>query len=661
MTFNALGVTNRVYDVVIVGGGVTGAVLAKVLAELAVRDRKSISILMLEAGTGIAGGDAAHNAYLSTYYGSLNKTPNAPYPVLGNAPSPEDLAFLKAPNDRYFIQDQSPLRFGSNNLRMLGGTTHHWMGISLRMLPEDFELNKRHGVGVDWPISYEDLRPYYEKAEWELGVSGNVADQRKVYDGAEKAFPGNYDYPMHGVPVSYLDKVVGGLVDGFTFEMNGKNYPAQLVPIPQARNAMPRAGATDPRDYIDESRRKKPYQPSGAPEDLTTGAGQRCEGNSSCIPLCPSRAKYNALKTIEELVQLSKLPGIEVEIVTKAVASEVILDKHSQDVVGIEFLAYDEANTPYATTCRARGRRFVLAGSAIENAKILLASPGKDGAAVANSSDCVGRHLMDHPFILSWGLMPKDSPVDGFRGPLVTSDLPMRHGSFRDHHSAFRTDVGNTGWSLADAAPYIDLDRMIDPEAFRSKLEPAKAQEMKELLPDAPLSGKELRKRLGAQLRRQITLGFLMEQLPDQKNRVTIDSAHRDALGLHKPVIHYDIDSYTRSGMEAAYRFASAFYQRVGAAEFTDHDAMLGDKVKVGDQTFKYIGAGHIMGTHRMGKSRKESVVNDYQQSWDHPNLYVVGCGSMPTVGTSNPTLTATALSIRSAEHLFDNLELAAQ
>jgi choline dehydrogenase-like flavoprotein len=113
--------------------------------------------------------------------------------------------------------------------------------------------------------------------------------------------------------------------------------------------------------------------------------------------------------------------------------------------------------------------------------------------------------------------------------------------------------------------------------------------------------------------------------------------------------------------MHAAYRFASAFYERVGATEFTDHDAMLGDKVKVGHQTYKYIGAGHIMGTHRMGDRAEDSVVNDFQQSWDHPNLYVVGCGSMPTVGTSNPTLTATALSIRSAEHLFENLELAPQ
>ena len=655
---NSPGASDRSYDVVVVGSGVTGTVLAKVLAELAYRSRKRLSILILEAGTGVTGGDATHTAYLNGYYGALAKTPNAPYPVSANAPSPEDLAFLKAPDDRYLIQ-HGPLTFGSNNLRILGGTTHHWMGISPRMLPADFKLKDNYGVGVNWPISYDDIRPYYEKAEWELGVSASVADQRKIYEDGKNDYGEGYSFPMQRIPVSFLDRVLEQKIgNSFTFEMDGKSYPVRLVPIPQARNSIPQPTANDPRDYIAPARRPrdKVYQPIGAPEDLSTGAGQRCEGNSSCIPICPSRAKYNALKTIEELVQLANLPGIEVKIVTKAVASEVIVGDDCK-VCAIEYLAYDDPNVPYATRFQISGRRFVLAGSAIENAKLLLASRyGEDRKVVANSSDCVGRHLMDHPFILSWALMPGDAPVDGFRGPLVTSDLPMRHGDFRRRQSAFRTDVGNTGWSLADTAPYLDLERMIDPRSYEERYPHDK---VREILPLAPLYGATLRTRVQSQLRRQITLGFLMEQLPDPDNRVTINSRHRDALGLHKPVIHYDIDNYTRRGMAAAYRFASSIYQKVGATEFTDHKAQLGDSVKVGDDTFKYIGAGHIMGTHRMGTSAEDSVVNSFQQSWDHPNLYVVGCGSMPTVGTSNPTLTATALSIRSAEHLFANLELA--
>ena len=640
------------YDVVVVGGGVTGTVLAKVLAELAYRDGKSISILVLEAGTGIAGGDVARDAYLNTYHGALIKTPNAPYPQSDNAPSPEDLPFLKAPNDRYLIQDD--LAFGSNNLRLLGGTTHHWLGISLRMLPADFELRSRYGVGVDWPISYEDLRPYYEQAEWELGVAANVDDQVRIEGVGDF---GSYEFPMHGIPVSYLDRVLGdALGPDFRFEMEGVAYPARLVPIPQARNAIPNAEARDPRDYLHESRRReKGYDPFGAPEDPLTGAGQRCEGNASCIPLCPSRAKYNALKTVEQLRQLSRLPGIRVDIVTRAVASEVIVGPDGA-IEALEYLNYDEPDLAYSTTCRVSARRFVLAASGIENAKLLLASRTQSANGAANSSDCVGRHLMDHPFILSWALMPESNPVDGFRGPLVTSDLPMRHGDFRSVHSAFRTDVSNTGWGLADTAPYLDLERLIDPQSFENKYSDELADK---LVAGQPMFGAELRSRIGAQVRRQVTLGFLTEQLPDPGNCVTIDDRHRDPLGLHKPVIRYEVDDYTKRGMAAAYDFAAAVYRKVGATEFTNPATALGRKIRLGDRQFSYIGAGHIMGTHRMGKSASDSVVNCYQQSWDHPNLYVVGCGSMPTVGTSNPTLTATALSIMSAQHMFRNLELA--
>jgi len=643
------------YDVVVVGGGVTGTVLAKVVAELAWRDRKSLSILILEAGTGMVGGDATHNAYLNTYYGALAKTPNAPYPIADNAPSPEDLAFLKPPQDRYFVQ-RGPLPFGSNNLRLLGGTTHHWMGIALRMLPSDFELSGRHGVGVDWPFTYDDLKPYYEKAEWELGVSADSLDQLEINGVKPKDF-GAYQFPMHGLPRSYLDKVLGKGLDKFTFKIDGQNYPARLVPIPQARNAMPNPSAKDPRDYIARtSENERLYQPFGAPDDPFTGAGQRCEGNASCIPICPSRAKYSALKTIEQLKMLSLRSGIRVDIVTKAVASDLELDD-AGNIAAINYLAYDEPDLAYATPRRATGRWFVLASSAIENAKLLLASHGApDGEGLANSSGRVGKNLMDHPFVLSWALMPENQPVGGFRGPGVTCDLPMRHGAFRSNRAAFRTDVGNWGWGLADGAPYQDVERIINPAAFAGM---ALGSPAKDLVPAEPIFGAALRQLIRSRVRRQITLGFLMEQLPSSANRVTIDDKHRDALGLHKPIIHYDIDDYTRKGMETAFDFATAVYQKLGAKEYTDPAVALGTEVKFGKRTFKYIGAGHIIGTHRMGTQKTNSVVDGDQRSWDHRNLYIIGCGSMPTTGTSNPTLTATALSIKSAEHLFRNLGLA--
>ena len=103
-----------------------------------------------------------------------------------------------------------------------------------------------------------------------------------------------------------------------------------------------------------------------------TGPGQRCEGNASCIPICPSRAKYTALKTIQQLLDLSSLPGISIQVITKAVATDLQVDASGR-VTHINYLKYEDENLPYATRHRAIGRRFVLAASAIENAKLLLA------------------------------------------------------------------------------------------------------------------------------------------------------------------------------------------------------------------------------------------------------------------------------------------------
>jgi choline dehydrogenase-like flavoprotein len=74
------------------------------------------------------------------------------------------------------------------------------------------------------------------------------------------------------------------------------------------------------------------------------------------------------------------------------------------------------------------------------------------------------------------------------------------------------------------------------------------------------------------------------------------------------------------------------------------------------DQKLTYGGAGHVMGTYRMGTDPKTSVVDSFQRSHDHPNLYLVGSGTFPTVGTANPTITLSALALRTAENIAHNL-----
>lgn len=637
---------------VIVGSGVVGAVVAKVLVERALQERRALSILILEAGPPVGLSADSYASYLNRYYAASLKTPNAPYLEVPNAPSPEDIASIKPPAARYFKQE-GPLPFGSTNLRAVGGTSLHWMGIALRMLPSDFEMRKRYGQGVDWPISYEELRPFYEMAEWEIGVSATRARLKHA------SMFGDYEFPMQGIPTSLLDEWISARIGKrFKFKLGDRAYPVQLVPIPQARNAVPNANVgRDPRSYIEAARRRdKPYSVYGSPEDPSTGRGQRCEGNASCIPICPVQAKYTALKTLRQLLRLSGKAGISIRLETRAVATSLDADADGR-ISQVRYLQYESERLAAATLKVASGRRVVLAGGAIENAKLLLASRSdRFPRGLANASDLVGRNLMDHPFVLCWGLAPEGQYLGTFRGPGVTSDLPMRDGDFRREHAAFRTDVGNWGWGLADDAPSRDLDRLIDPHSFAQTYA---GKKQANLLAAAPLYGRALRSGLRDVVQRQMTLGFLLEQLPMESNRVTIREDWRDQLGVHKPVIHYNISEYTLGGMSRASALASGVFERVDAVNYTDPAIALGTAVHHGQRTFKYIGAGHIMGTHRMGKKRRESVVNPQQRAWEHENLYLVGCGSMPTAGTSNPTLTAVALCIQSAEAIFRSMDLA--
>jgi choline dehydrogenase-like flavoprotein len=223
---------------------------------------------------------------------------------------------------------------------------------------------------------------------------------------------------------------------------------------------------------------------------------------------------------------------------------------------------------------------------------------------------------MDHVIKLSWALA-KD-PVYPFRGPISTSGFDqLRSGAFRQNHAAYRLEVHNDGWSWAKGAPSSTAKDLIAKGYY----------------------GEELQTKLQFQLSRQVTLASLVEQLPSARSKIVPSLTEKDALGIARPEVHYELSLYEKTGLKEAELAHQYVFDNLGVLESYHHA--------------HYFGAGHIMGTYRMGLDPKTSVVDKNLVTHDHKNLYLLGSGVFPTGGTANPTLTIVALTLKSLSHLL--------
>lgn len=524
-------------DVVIVGAGVAGLLVAWKLAAA------GVDVLVLESGPRVNRAEA-----LQTFRNAVAKTPESPYPDVPHAPRPSVIAL-----EDYYVQ-VGPQLFKSNYERRVGGTTWHWLGTTLRHLPNDFRLQSLYGVAVDWPISYDDLQPWYLEAEKAMGVAGDSAQDLDS--------PRTGDFPLPPLPLTYLDKYIKAAVEPLGMHV-------RLTP--QARNS------------------------------VTYDGRPPCCGNATCVPICPIAAKYDAS------VHARKAEDLGARIVENAVVHFVDVDSESL-VREVRF------KRPDGSEERATGRLFVIAANAIETPKILLMSR-TDGMpyGVANSSDAVGRYLMDHPIQLSWALA-RDA-IFPYRSPLENAGIEdFRDGDFRRQRSALRIAVGEDGWSFPGTPPDVLATDLIA-EGHR---------------------GKALVSELNRRAARQFRFAGLIEQMPLAENRVTPAWDQVDAIGIPRPQIDYRLGEFTERGLAEARRLHDQIFDAVGVT-FREHSE-------------EFFGAGHLIGTYRMGDDPTSSVVDAQQRSHDHPNLFLLGAGVFPTAGTANPTLTLAALALWAAE-----------
>lgn len=667
----------KTYDVVIVGAGIAGCLVARELA------RRGKSVLILEAGPETP--PTNRETYLENFYLAAAKTPESPYPPLAGSnpaaePNPRATvadtfgsnvepgweervgqdpdAFIYDPAKSYLLQ-KGPHPFASTYERVAGGTTWHWLGTSLRFLENDFRMKSVYGVERDWPWGVDSLLPYYNEAESSIGVAADAAVQEAELGGIGLRYaPPGYQYPMQGIPFSLVDEAVDQGVGGATGFVGFEELEVEVTPTPQGRNSQP------------------------------FGNRRVCAGNTNCIPICPIQAKYDGTVTLSEARQAGA------ELLPQAVATRVVVGENGA-VTGIEYVRWqrDGSGAIEQTPGTATGTLYVLAAHAIETPKLLLMSRRGDQGAlangVANSSDLVGRNLMDHPLYLSWALF--NDRAWGYRGPLSTSGIEsLRDGAFRSQRAAWRVEIGNEGWNFSAGDPWTTVGDLVT-GTNASQLNPGQRR----------LFGDELVARLNDVFPRQWRMGFLVEQTPEPGNRVTLSTdlpgggSYTDGLGLPRPVIHYDLSDYTKLGFVYAEIFARDVYRRMGLRSYTQNPARIGGpggqpvqnptwfplepawrpifeslppELKTPEVTnlpaaangvpdgFQYFGAGHVVGTTVIGAARATSVLDPGQRSWDHPNLFMVGSGNFPTVTTANPTLTLAAMALKAADAILAEL-----
>ena len=194
-------------DVIVIGAGICGALVADRLAATGVK------VLMLEAGPRI---DREHAVV--QFFNAAIKVPECGYPNTAYAPHPRS-----EDPDFYYVQS-GPDKFKSTYVRQVGGTTWHWLGTCLRLVPDDFRLATRFRRGVDWPIDYSTLEPWYGRAEDAIGVAGDSS--------ADLGSPRSSPYPMPRIAPSYLDATVAKAFEGSGFDVHPPVYgvePPHLV------------------------------------------------------------------------------------------------------------------------------------------------------------------------------------------------------------------------------------------------------------------------------------------------------------------------------------------------------------------------------------------------------------------------------------------------
>ncbi len=555
-------------DVVIVGMGAVGGIVA---AELG---KAGLKVIGLERGPRLKTADFQLDEL--RYFQRKDLRPN-----------PKSQPVTWRPNANAPAIRLPQMDYGN----LAGGGTVHYGGLSWRMHADDFRARthtvERYGASAipadstlaDWPVSYAELEPFYDKVEYDIGVAGKAGNLQgaKIDGGNVFEAPRQREYPLPALL---------------------KDQPSVLF----------EAGA-----------KKLGYHPFSSPHAILS---QPYKGRPACT-YCTYCQAFGCYVGAKSSILVTKLPEADatgnVAIRTGAMCYRINSDKSGR-ATGVSYYGPDGSDN----TIEAE---IVILGTFIyDNTRLLLVSKTEKFAnGLANSSGQVGKHLMSH-------MMP--NVLVGFDDRRVNTYMgPSAQKYTIDDFNADNFDHGGLGFIRGSQISVGTPNLEGGPISFSTVAPP----------PGTPRWGAAYRDFVAKYFTRFAVMVAQTENLAYEGHTIDLDPGVRDAWGLPAPRLTYD---WRRPNELARVEFMMKKMEEVGRA-------MGGKLVWRAPLSPGMPGAHHEGGT-RMGADPASSVVNKYGQTWDIPNLFVIGSSTVPSMSGFNPTLTIEALAMFSADAIVN-------
>jgi len=533
----------EIFDVCIVGSGAAGGVMAKELCE------GGAKVVMLEAGREVPQWEfLSHKWPYEMPYRGLRGEKQAPF-YQGDIS--KSIAYADSDD------------VGVDRVRVLGGRTLHWNAVALRYSPRDFQEWSLQGVEEDWPLSYEELEPYYDRIEQIIGVCGN--------DDHLEILPAGKHY-LPPIPWRCSEHILK------------RATSAMGIPLIAVRKAV----------------LTKPYD--NRPP---------CHYCGHCMDGCDVASIFT---TPDCMLPKARTTG-NFTLRQNALAREILVDDEGV-AKAVSFI-----DTETRTEQQVKAKIVVVCCSTVESARLLLNSRSpKYPRGLANSNGVVGHHLHGHlgdsvSIYLEELEGKKPSNQDGATDHVY---VPRYNQLFdKDKDKAKNDYVG--GWGLQ-----VNFSGYMFPHHANS----------------LPGYGFAFKERVRKMQPGYLFLGSFAKVASSHQNYVTVDPNHLDAHGIPTPVVHFRFSDNDRALWQASNQSMLQILSHLKGRVFPSFG-----KAPTGF-------ASHEVGTVRMGKDPRTSVLNSYCQARDVKNLFVTDGSCFTTSSEKNPTLTIMVLSLRAADYI---------